>query len=921
MATLNDVANTTVFVTSNPIPEPLTTQDIFKQKLKRFDEDIYNTTVDSHLYKFLSVLCGDSGAGLINKQISYARFQDRLESTHFSDLDRLFGNVLGLPRLSEERYSQNVVDSTSALSISLDPRGQALTADQWEEVFIKDASYRSRCLMWTQALLLGGTPQGLALAAEAALSAECFVYENFYYIDAVASGDNNEPNFGNSSSNRKQFIVIPQLPESEVTPERQFYLYRLLKRLRPEGTVFTINYSPSPRIKISQIDAKSSSNYFYITRKVTGSKDVNWPAKDSSKGYWIEKDVTNEAPTFAFMQRQEYSTFFTLAGVTASEYHIGEFNKEQQSFFSHLRDKSDSAKSYYPIYSYSVMDTPLYSTNAWVNSYNSVDSALVINNYYPLNYFNISNKPLSSSNPTNFWSSNEKLQGQSDYLIFNLGTKRVTNYIDFEICQKPINLKFEYIDDNGDWVEADPSDSFEYNTEIQYLPSDTSPWLHYEVHFNAFTAQYVRITFSRRDSLFYPGESNPYSWSIDIKNTRIGHQVNTILDTLDQYGHFIPIQGVDVLGNKYTTTLTEKTPSYVIDNEPNTYWQSQPNPSPFAVESLYFDLTIAGAGQVITELYLDPITTGSSMHFYWSNDNELDWDNKLWTPIHKHFVLKRGYYYLPRPIKAKYFKIEFSKLTPIPYNTLEYPVSSNVTYKKYPSWVQNLFANLFPVSLNKNNLQYPYNSVALNQVNVGFAKPDTNFNQSEQLIPDTTSYVLNSIIQAQNSLLTATERNSVETSTRQRVANNVNIVNNTIYKNNFVQNLNTQDSVSRFIYNKLSSDNLIDSFTVPEYSNAIFNTPINQSVIDLDTEEVNKKAPIMCFPYTARHGYQKLSVPRDTRLAFIIALKTVNFYRRDYSVKYDESFYVETFDDASNILDSDFTKATDDWRFMVTVTP
>ena len=242
MATLNDVLNTTAFVTSNPIPEPLTTQDVFNQKLKRFDEDIYNTSVDSHLYKFLSALCGDAGAGLLTKQVSYARFQDRLESTHFTDLDRLFGNVLGLPRLTEETYNANSVDNAP-----LDPRSQTLTSEQWSEVFIKDASYRSRCLMWTQALLLGGTPRGLALAAQAALSAECFVYENFYYLDAKAKGDNSQPNLADNSINRKQFVVVPQLPQSEVTQERQFYLYRLLKRLKPVGTIFTINYADDPR--------------------------------------------------------------------------------------------------------------------------------------------------------------------------------------------------------------------------------------------------------------------------------------------------------------------------------------------------------------------------------------------------------------------------------------------------------------------------------------------------------------------------------------------------------------------------------------------------------------------------------------------------------------------------------------------------
>lgn len=912
MATLNDVINTTAFVTSNPIPEPLTTQDIFNQKLKRFDEDIYNTNVDSHLYKFLSALCGDAGAGLLTKQISYARFQDRLESTHFTDLDRLFGNVLGLPRLTEESYLSNSVDNAP-----LDPRSQALTSGQWDEVFIKDASYRSRCLVWTQALLLGGTPQGLALAAQAALSAECFVYENFYYLDAKAKGDNSQPNLANNSINRKQFVVVPQLPQSEVTQERQFYLYRLLKRLKPVGTIFTINYADDPRYKISPSSIKSSSDYFYITRNVTGNTNVNWPAKNSTKGYWIEKGKANPAPLFSFMERQEYSTFFTILNVSASEFHTGSFNKQQQSFFSNLRDPGNASKQYLPAYSYSVNNTPLSVTNPWTNGYNSSNTPSVINNYYPLDYFNISNAPIVSTNPTLFWASNEKGQGESDSLMFDLGLQRQTNYISFQICQKPIKLKFEYSLDNVTWTEVNPSSSFDDTLQIPYMPADFSPWTHYEVHFDVFLAQYIRVTFTRANELIYTPTNTVFNWSIEVKDTRIGHQVNTLSDILMDGPDYLSIDGTDILNNKYTTNVEIKLASNAIDSSPTTYWESKPNPSPFAVESLYFDLTSNGDGQIITEVYLDPITTGPYMHFYWSNDDSHNdnYDYKLWTPVNKHYVLKRGYFYLPQPIKAKYFKVEFSNLSPVPYNTIEYPLSREITYSKYPQWVQDLFSTLFPVFIEKDNLQYPYNSVVLNEVNTGFTQPRTIFNQTDLIKPDTTDSILNSIIQQQNNLLTASTRTSVDSENRQRVGDNVNIVNSTLYKNNIVQNLSTGDPVNRFIYNKLSSQSLINSFSTTEFSNSTFTAPINQSVIDLNPEERKKKTPILWFPYVARHEYQQLTVARTNKIAYIVGVKNIQFYRRDFQSTYDEMFYCETLDDTLNILSTDFT--FNDWRFTV----
>lgn len=129
MATLNDISNvgTSYLVSSNPIPEALNPPISFYKRLERFDDTIYNIGRDSHLFRFLLALCGDAGAGDVKRKLLYPRLQYILSSTFFSDIDLLYGNAFLLPRLSNEIYFT-------------DPKYEALTFDEWQEVYQKDSS-------------------------------------------------------------------------------------------------------------------------------------------------------------------------------------------------------------------------------------------------------------------------------------------------------------------------------------------------------------------------------------------------------------------------------------------------------------------------------------------------------------------------------------------------------------------------------------------------------------------------------------------------------------------------------------------------------------------------------------------------------------------------------------------------------------
>ena len=153
---------------SYPILEPLNAPQFFGNRLDRFGA-IYSVSNNSHLYRFLVALCGDNGAGQLKKDLLLPRLEQQLEATHFGNLDRLYGNPLSLPRLSEEIYAYH-------------PETDFLNSSQWDEVLAKDASYRARCLTWMRAIIAGGTVEGLALAAQAAIGIEADVWERYEFV-------------------------------------------------------------------------------------------------------------------------------------------------------------------------------------------------------------------------------------------------------------------------------------------------------------------------------------------------------------------------------------------------------------------------------------------------------------------------------------------------------------------------------------------------------------------------------------------------------------------------------------------------------------------------------------------------------------------------------------------------------------------
>lgn len=351
---------TTIVVPARHIPEPINAPEPLRSKLGRFGPELYNLNRNSHLYRFLTALAGDAGAGALKRDLLYPRLHQMIEATHYGDLDRVFGNPLGLPRLKSLDYLGNPLELYDT-----NPETDSLADAEWQIVRSRDANYRARCLTWMRAIMAGPTREGIALAGEAALGTECDVFENFQFIDNQASDDPITLTDVGQTDSPNEFVIIPRLPA--ITQEERRRIVHLVDLLRPVDSLPTVFAGDRLRSERAILQEAASSEYFTISRLVTGREDVVWPDTDPGLGYWIEAGTEKETPTFSWLSRQEIVTFLSVSSASASSTHVGTFNVNQTVTFAHLATVSDNFQSFDPVDAYAPNYAPLLFATTWLN--------------------------------------------------------------------------------------------------------------------------------------------------------------------------------------------------------------------------------------------------------------------------------------------------------------------------------------------------------------------------------------------------------------------------------------------------------------------------------------------------------------------------------------------------------------------------
>ena len=293
-------------MTSNPMPymPPVSTE----RRMLNFDDNTYTGTPGTLIYKLVDALCGTTGAGSLLNQSFISTLQGNLDTTYGSDLDYFFGNIGFLPRSPAESYPY-------------DPASDLLTSSAWNEVLVKDAWYRNRIRDFWIACGLGGTPEGIRMAVQAALSCDCTVFESWRYIDnfGLQGGVGRAP-YGAGA--RNEVTVRPQ--KASLDPQELRLVRQMLSRIMPVDTIITVNLTGlSVLTPVPMRAAAANSTYFEVQKVVTATPILDQlpdpdqlpiTLNDSEKWLFNAKTTPQLAPHAALNYPAHYGYYYLVGG-------------------------------------------------------------------------------------------------------------------------------------------------------------------------------------------------------------------------------------------------------------------------------------------------------------------------------------------------------------------------------------------------------------------------------------------------------------------------------------------------------------------------------------------------------------------------------------------------------------------------------
>lgn len=157
--------------------------------------------------------------------------------------------------------------------------------------------------------------------------------------------------------------------------------------------------------------------------------------------------------------------------------------------------------------------------------------------------------------------------------------------------------------------------------------------------------------------------------------------------------------GEDVLGNPYRHSVVRSKAQFAIDRT-ELGWISEPQPDPRAVECLYLDVrNDDGSASPVDAVRAIPVAPGLRMNVYATQeggsgtppaDREV-WDHMRWSPLGSFLLAGMSTFTLPRQTKARFIKLEFTNLTPLPFSIPSAPELPARTFYRHPTWVERLF--------------------------------------------------------------------------------------------------------------------------------------------------------------------------------------------------------------------------------------
>lgn len=354
--------------------------------------------------------------------------------------------------------------------------------------------------------------------------------------------------------------------------------------------------------------------------------------------------------------------------------------------------------------------------------------------------------------------------------------------------------------------------------------------------------------------------------------------------------------GVDFLGNTYRSVVARsaaQATNTVGVSDVNQFWMSKPNPSRFAVESLYFDVrNDLGHATVIDRVLIDPITPGVYCTLYYSSEdepgaNESEWEAKVWTPTYKLLRLdRRQEHVLSDPLTAKYIKVEFTHLQAQHYQagTFHQPIR----YKKHPKWVLDYFMARLETNTDDNGLNAPRN------IRVVYDRIDLAYKYYlDDLRPDPSLPInVGAFLEKRTD-----KSDQVDAETLQRI--------NLEMKPYTRPPANRVGSLDNLLALTMSSNVERSPYPVENVQPARVNVT-EVSPEDRSSLVVDATLPVMYFFVTAPHIYRELEAPFEDDKGYFVGVRELAFTRDHYTVASDTPLYIDTLTDFTNVVRNDF---------------
>ena len=288
----------------DPHQFPLMPPRSIEARLAHFDQTAWVADPSSVVYRLLDALCGDAGAGGLKKSSTLDRLTNSIEGIFFSDLDYLFGRTGFLPRSEEESYPW-------------DPKVDMLTAEQWDEVRVKDAWYRARVRDYFIAAGKGGTPEGLRMAVICSSSVASDIFEVWRYIDNFGITNS----LGRAPVSVRNEVVIT--PHKDALGNKEHRLLRqMLHRIAPVDSIVTINLNGlAVNTPATVKTVAADSSYFEVQKEITPTPVLDdLPPLETlaidlrPSERWLLSGNPETAPYAAFNITQEYGYYYLASG-------------------------------------------------------------------------------------------------------------------------------------------------------------------------------------------------------------------------------------------------------------------------------------------------------------------------------------------------------------------------------------------------------------------------------------------------------------------------------------------------------------------------------------------------------------------------------------------------------------------------------